>query len=398
MRPDLLEAPTSIFLIFFIQALMSVFLFLALLYDVTELALFAVILHSMALVSYLWSRASLINVKCKIKLNRTRLFPGSKLQIDIRAINSKILPILFKVNLFAPGVITGTDKNQWISGEIGLLWYQQSVFHREFFPTQRGVYDLGYPMLRVGDPFGFFFRKKQAKERFEVIVYPRIVDIRTVALPKREFFGVPGTLSPVEDPIYVFGTRDYQPGRPSRRIHWKASARHNRLQEKLCEPAEQEKLFILFDVDHYEDEWALEAFEKSLEVIASLILQMNRRGIAMGFATNGTMTGGGSNILPISRSTQQLGILLESLARLRINKVGELTHILSRGYQIPWGVSSIYFACNKRGRLLSTGAFMRHRSIPIRFVLAQKSNESKTLERLPNEDICYLDDILVPGN
>ena len=202
----------------------------------------------------------------------------------------------------------------------------------------------------------------------------------------------------MEDPIFVFGTRDYQPGRPSRRIHWKVSARHNRLQEKLCEPAEQEKSLILLDVDQFENEQAMEAFERSLEVIASLVLQMNRRGIAVGFATNGNMPGGGSNIIPISRSAQQIEFLLESLARIGVKKVGSITDILSRGYQIPWGVSSIYFACNQCGQFCSAMAFMRHRRIPVRFVLTKKSNDFEINDGLRKEDIFYLDDIIVPEN
>lgn len=398
MRTGIPEAPTSIFLVFFVQVFIFIFLFFALLYDVAELALFAVLIHTMGFVSYLWSRASLNHVTCKIALNRTRLFPGGKLKIDILAINSKLLPILFKINLFAPRAIVGSGTDQWIREEVGLLWYQQAVFSREFFPDRRGVYDLGFPMLRVGDPFGFFFRNKKAKDRFEVIVYPRIVNIRPVTLPKREFFNIPGAWSPVEDPIFVFGTRDYQPGSPSRRIHWKVSARHNRLQEKLCEPAQQEKSLILLDVDQFENEWAMEDFERSLEVIASLVLQMNRRGIAVGFATNGNLPGGGSNIIPISRSTQQIELLLESLARIRVKKEGRITDILARGYRIPWGVSSIYFACNNRGQLPSARAFMKHRSIPNRFVLAQKPKDVEIIDGLRKEDIVYLDDIRVPEN
>ena len=129
----------------------------SLLYDVAELTLFALIILAMGLGSYLWSRASLNHVKCKIALNRSRLFPGERLKIDIQTINSKLLPVLFKVNLFAPGAISGSDTGQWIGEETGLLWYQRSVFSREFFPNRRGVHDLGPPMLRGGDLFGFFF-------------------------------------------------------------------------------------------------------------------------------------------------------------------------------------------------------------------------------------------------
>ena len=396
MRPPLLEAPSSVFLVFFVQAFMLLCLFIALIYNVTELTLFALIVLAVGLIAYLWSRASLNNVECKIALNRARLFPGEKLKIGIRAINSKLLPVLFKVDLFAPRAIVSSDTGQWISEETGLLWYQQAVFSREFFPDRRGVYDLGPPILRAGDLFGFYSRRTSATERFEVIVYPRIVNIRSVTLPKREFFGIPGAKSPVEDPVFVFGTRDYQPGRPARGIHWKASARHNRLQEKLCEPAEQEKVLFLLDVDQFENEPAREDFERILEVIASLILQMDRRGIAVGFATNGKILGGGPKIIPISRSPLQVAAILETLARMSAEKAAPVTDILSRGFQIPWGTSSIYFSYQLSEQTRSAVAFMKHRNISIRFAVAKKSNDFDMDRDSQEEDTIFLESILAP--
>jgi uncharacterized protein (DUF58 family) len=398
MRPPLIEAPASAFLIFIVQVFMFFCLFFALLYDVAELTLFALIVLAMGLGSYLWSRASLNHVECKIALNRTRLFPGERLKIYIQVINSKLLPLLFKVDFFAPKAIVGSDTGQWISAETGLLWYQQYVFSREFLPNKRGVYDLGPPMLRGGDLFGFFFRNKKIKDRFEIVVYPRIVNIRPIPLSKREFYGIPGTQSPVEDPVFVFGTRDYQPGRPARRIHWKASSRYNRLLEKLCEPAEQEKVLILLDVDQFDHEQAKEDFERSLEVIASLILQMDRRGIAVGFATNGNILRGGSRIIPISRSPLQMASILEVLARMGAEKAGRVTDILSRGYKIPGGVSSIYFAYGRCDLTRFAKAFLKNRNTPVRFVMAQKSNDVEITDDPQEKDTFYLDNILVPEN
>jgi hypothetical protein len=176
------------------------------------------------------------------------------------------------------------------------------------------------------------------------------------------------------------------------------SARHNRLQEKLCEPAEKEKLLILLDVDQFGNEQTLEKFERSLEVIASLVLQMDRRGIEVGFATNGNMPGGGSSIIPISRSAQQIEHIFESLARLSTRKVGLLTDILSKGYIIPWGASTIYFAYNQRAHLHTARAYMKNRNIPIRLVLAQNRINSNLTAGLQKEDIIFLDDILIPEN
>jgi uncharacterized protein (DUF58 family) len=398
MRPSLYEAPASAFLILIVQAFMIFFLFFSLLYDVAELTLFTLIILAMGFGSYLWSQASLNHVECKITLNRVRLFPGERLKIYVQAINSKLLPFLFKVDLFVPKAIVDSEAGRWISAESSLLWYQQYVFSKEFFPNKRGVYDLGPPKLKGGDLFGFFFKNKEIKERFEIVVYPRIVNIRSITLPKREFYGIPGTQSPVEDPVFVFGTREYQPGRPARKIHWKASARYNLLLEKLCEPAEQEKVLILFDVDKFENEQAKEAFERTLEVIASLILQLDRRGIAVGFATNGNILGGGPRIIPISRSPLQMASILEALARLGEEKTGRVTDILSRGYRIPGGVSSIYFAHSRCDLNHFTREFLKNRNVPVRFVMAQKLNDMEITDNPQEKDIYYMDNILVQEN
>ncbi len=76
----------------------------------------------------------------------------------------------------------------------------------------------------------------------------------------RELFGVPGVKSPVKDPVYILGTRDYQPSGPSRHIHWKASARHLKLQEKVFEPSEQEKVLLALEVGSFQKSLANEAF------------------------------------------------------------------------------------------------------------------------------------------
>lgn len=375
---------------------MCLCLFLSLTFGVTELTLFSLIIIAIGLGAYLWGRASLKGLTCHIALNRERLFPEECLKIDIRAANAKLLPILFKIDLFVPGAVTGSARGQWISEECGLLWFQQTMVSREFFPTRRGVFDLGPPNVRGGDLFGFCFRYRALKERLELIVYPRIVHIRTISVPKRAFFGIPGARSPVEDPVFVFGTRDYQPGRPARGIHWKASARHNRLQEKLCEPAEHEKVLLLLDVDGFEEESATEAFERSLEVIAALVLQLERRGVTVGFATNGRILGGKPRIIPISGNSLQMAAILETLARVEPESAGPVTEILSKGYMIPWGVSSIYFAVGRSERTRAALVFMKNRNTPVQFVLAREPGDADTAYPGHEEDIVYLEQILVP--
>lgn len=90
--------------------------------------------------------------------------------------------------------------------------------------------------------------------------------------------------------------------------------------------------------------------------------------------------------------------ILETLARVGVEKVGPVTDILSRGYMVPYGVSSIYFAYNTCHQTRSARTFMKHRNIPIRFVVAQKSNDLEITDGPREEETFYLDNILIPEN
>jgi uncharacterized protein (DUF58 family) len=225
----------------------------------------------------------------------------------------------------------------------------------------------------VGDLFGFYTKEKKSQAAVDIVVYPRLVEVKPLSLPKREFYGIPGARSPVEDPVYIYGTRDYQPGSPARRIHWKASARHHRLQEKLLEPAEQEKVLILLEVGQFAEIQAVEAFEKIIETAASYAVWLDQRGNAVGFATNGAIAGGGSLIIPITRSPIQLSVILETLARVTMTSEGHLTEILSQGYRLPWGVSCLTFAHEQCEGTTAIEASMRNRKVPTVFIHARRA-------------------------
>ncbi|RKX94541.1 MAG: hypothetical protein DRP84_06785 [Spirochaetes bacterium] len=392
------ESTSSIFMVPFVQLIMLLLLILAFTYHVTELGVFSLIILVIGIGSYLWSRVSLHKIKFTIKFDKKRLFPNEVLKIEIQVTNSKLLPVLFKTRLFIPGMITGSNEGQWVSEETVLFWYQRASFSREYIPKKRGVYNVGSPLLRGGDIFGFSFKNILLNNTFEIVVYPRIVNICSVKFHKREFFGIPELWSPVKDPVYIYGTRDYQKGNPARDIHWKASARHNRLQEKLYEPTVQTKLLILLDVENFDSEGQKENFERILEIIASMIVKINRSNIPVGFITNGHVLGDKSKIIPISRSPQQMTLILETLARVGIKNDGYLLDILSKGYNIPWGTSCIYFGYDHGKQTLIVKEFMNNRKHHIWFILAKKDNKYLSTNNTHNIDTFYLNDILIEEN
>ena len=131
-------------------------------------------------------------------VDRNRLFPGERLGLRIRAINAKVLPVLIKIDLFTH---SGFPVSSGISGSVRRLFCpgtRNLFLPRNCIPKKERCYDLGPARVRCGDLFGFFPREKLPPEQFEVVVYPRLRDVRPITLSRREFFGVPGARSPLK--------------------------------------------------------------------------------------------------------------------------------------------------------------------------------------------------------
>jgi uncharacterized protein (DUF58 family) len=222
-------------------------------------------------------------------------------------------------------------------------------------------------MLRAGDLFAFFPQRRPAAAAQEVIVYPSLVPLKPLAIPRRDLFGLPGGDSPVKDPIYLLGTRDYQHGSPAKHIHWKATARHHRLQEKLFEPSAQEKVLLVVDCTPFAAPGAREAFEALLSTVASAAVQLFARGCAVGLAANGRMTGPVSPVLSVSRAPQQLTALLERLARLKPEPARGLIDQLRLTPSWPGGISCLYFSRERDEILQQVSDYFAQRRIPLRF-------------------------------
>lgn len=103
-------------------------------------------------------------------------------------------------------------------------WYVQTLCQA------RGEFKLGPMTLKSGDPFGLFVSPRKISATSSVIVYPA-----TVSLPK---FVLPAAVLSGGDPqrqrthnvtTNAVGVREYVPGDGYNRIHWRTSARKNKL-------------------------------------------------------------------------------------------------------------------------------------------------------------------------
>ena len=360
----------SLFAIPMILVFVAIILFIGLVQRHGELSLMAGLVLFVFGGAYGWSKLSSARLKCRMTVDKRRMFPGEDFSVAVWVENAKPLPIWVRVQVSEYEQTDAFAPHAEFTGQCGLLWYQKTGFLWQATALRRGVHSLGLPYVTTADLFGFFPIHHREKPE-EIIVYPRLIPLNPLEVPPKSMFGMPGTRSPVQDPVYILGTRDYQAGRPSRFIHWKASARHHRLQEKVFDPSEQEKVVLVLDVDGFVTHEAGKDFEQALEVIASLAVRLEQEGKAFGFATNADSIGGNGPFLPIAGHRQQLPNLLESLARLKMSVRTTGDDLLIGKMPTPSGASAVIFTYDAGQSSQTLARLLSIRSVPSIFVVCR---------------------------
>lgn len=370
--------PPSIFTSRFVQSFILIFLFVALIQGQKDLILFAIFILVLMNIADLWSRFSLSGVETKTIVDKEKVFPEEKIRLRINAENNKLLPIWLRVDVPVHGALLNKEEENRLTKDSGLLWFQRVMFSWELYAEKRGIYPIGPPRIILGDLLGFYPRERGSGNDIQIVVYPRLVPLRPFPIPKKDYFGTPGSKSPVQDPVYILGTRDYQHWMPSRYIHWKASARRNRLQEKIFEPSEQAKVLLLVDVAQFQEEQAEDDFERTLEVVASLAMELDGKGYALGFATNGLVEGGRPQTVPIARNSRQLSVIMEILAGLKMVSRTGLKDIIRKRIPFYSGVSCVCFFYKESQGIIEAGRYLAQKKVPVISISKEKSIEKET--------------------
>jgi len=101
--------------------------------------------------------------------------------------------------------------------------------------------------LQSGDPLGLFKRLNRGQDMEVALVLPRFTSLRAQPLVRELEASV--TAPRAGHGTEVFGVRDYQPGDPLRRIHWRTTARRGELIVREFEPPGVQNLGIFLDPD-----------------------------------------------------------------------------------------------------------------------------------------------------
>ncbi len=303
----------------------------------------------------IWQRYGLRRVHFERRLEPSRAFPDDEVELSLIFENRKPLPLPW-VNLsdgFPIGPNYGEleleptkdSDRQRFNGLVSAWPYERVEQRCRFTCLRRGVYRFGPATLSTGDPFGFAMRQIDIAITDDLLVYPRVLPVTHFGLPAAQPFGESPPSRPVpDDPLRFLGTRPYVPGDPPQSIHWRASARTDRLQSKTYERGATASLAIFLDlvgdvipddeVDRANREWAISAAAS----LAAFGLDGERE---VGLVSNAPLLGGARFVrVTPSRQRVQLMRLLELLAQLipyAIRPIGPM--LLDEARRLSWGAT-----------------------------------------------------------
>jgi uncharacterized protein (DUF58 family) len=272
-----------------------------------------------------WAAVALAQVGYSRRTSRSRAFCGDALDLESSLANPRPLPLPwvevweqlpFNLGPEGPNERSFVDPERvWVRRGLALWPYQRLRWRRRLVCHRRGVFRLGQVRLRSGDPFGFFERERIWDDRLELLVYPRVVPLRRLALPLHHpSLDVVSPSSPVADPTRTATVRDYRPDDARRMIHWPTTARRGSLQVRVLEPATSLHVSLLLDVRGFTfGIYRFELLELTLSALASISVFLQGQGAPIAFLANTDPP----LSVPPGASVPHLQSVLENMARLQ---------------------------------------------------------------------------------
>jgi uncharacterized protein (DUF58 family) len=302
----------------------------------------------------LWSRYALNRVSYERVVSEHRAFPGEEIDLTVRITNGKLLPVAWmRADDQVPARLA-PDVSHWQPSDDGrggtlvhlasLLWYRRISWNYKLCCRRRGLYVLGPVRLTSGDAFGFFARQLHVPATEQLIVYPRILPVEELEpLPHQPLGDLRAGQPIFEDPSRTVGIRDYRPADALKRIHWKASARRQRLQVRVYEPTTTPQSVLVLGLEGFGNDTVEEEehFELAVSAIASLANRSIAQRQATGLIVNGGLPDGRDFVcLQPAAGHEDLMRILEVLAAVAPVPTRPLPELLlEENRQLPWGAS-----------------------------------------------------------
>ncbi len=203
----------------------------------------------------------------------------------------------------------------------------------------RGLFTLGPWNARVSDPFGFFQVTFEYPKSQSILVYPPVVHLPTLHLPRGAATGTGRTSQrALEVTTNAAGVRDYAPGDSLNRVHWRSSARQDTLMVKTFDLEPSGDLWIVLDLDAAVQAGRGEESTEEYGVIlasslSDRVLRQNRAVGLVAYGSVGPRQAPDAKPLPIivqpQKGQAQRWRILQALATVRAGGNWPLARVLA---------------------------------------------------------------------
>lgn len=290
--------------------------------NIWQLYFMSATLGMLPIVSYLLGRISARGLKC------TRECPeyvseGEPILVSLRLKGGQMLVGPVEVHDSFPQWFESASEENVIERHDEAL-----VISYRTIPKKRGKYRVGPVIVRTTDPLGFFTFTSRYPLFSTMVVYPSPLRISELdsklggEFGEQQFEGSGAKGSGVD----FHGVRDFNAGDELRRVHWKSTARHGKLNVVEFEHALGHNALIAIDLE--QDTEIGEPPFTSLEYAAKLAAGIAEQAVMRGSSVRLIYPGiTGSAALP-GVGLDQYYAILEALAEMKADKRQSLCDVL----------------------------------------------------------------------
>lgn len=279
-------------------------------------------LGGLLVISYLWAREMAERVRAFRELRYTWIQVGDLLEEQFAVANYSFLPVLWaEIN-------DGSDVPGYSIGRVETIpANSERTWTTQGHCRQRGLFTLGPWEVRMGDPFGLFRAVLQYPEFETLLVYPPVANLPPIQLPEGTTTGsIRSHVRALQVTTNAAGIRDYAAGDTFRRIHWRSTARRQKMMSKQFDQEPSGDLWIILDMD--EGVQAGEGEESTEEygviLAASLADRVLRENRAVGLVAHGVER----VFIPLGKGRGHLWRILRGLAHVTTAHNGSLADTL----------------------------------------------------------------------
>ncbi|WP_280770386.1 DUF58 domain-containing protein [Salipaludibacillus daqingensis] len=251
---------------------------------------------------------------------------------------------------------------------------------------KRGQYNLLGVHLSTSDMFGLFQKKKFVPIKENLLVYPKYHEIeRWSAYEKHESETMLSSQDFVEDMTSIAGAREYVPGDKMTSIDWKVTARTNKLMTKEFEEYIGQNFLIVFNNHIPDDRFAtLDAYEKGIELVTSIIMYAYKKRLQVGLWTLGKER----TLFDLDSGGDHQKKMVTHLSHIQPDYDSNFAaKLYDAEDKIPAGATVILVSAELTDDLLNRVKILVSRRVQVYFGLMDKGNQTDSWEQKRFEEL-----------